>query len=99
MRRRVREAGPPLVEADDAPGTHPVFYIKNHGAGAVLYLTLGHCRGHYDLQPKEFILGWTYERIMQELGPINFYVNERRDVGEPALGVEDAHLDRPQSWL
>jgi len=24
--------------------------------------------------------GWTYERIMQELRPINFYVNERRDV-------------------
>ncbi len=30
---------------------HPVFYIKSHGKGAVLYLTLGHCRGHYDLQP------------------------------------------------
>lgn len=30
---------------------HPVFYIKQHGKGAVLYLTLGHCRGHYDLQP------------------------------------------------
>src|SRR5262249_5185076 len=30
---------------------HPVFYIKPHGKGAVLYLTLGHCRGHYDLQP------------------------------------------------
>jgi hypothetical protein len=24
--------------------------------------------------------GWTYQRIMRELGPINFYVNERRDV-------------------
>jgi type 1 glutamine amidotransferase len=31
--------------------SHPVFYIKEHGPGAVLYLTLGHCRGHYDLQP------------------------------------------------
>jgi type 1 glutamine amidotransferase len=30
---------------------HPVFYIKKHGAGAVLYNTLGHCRGHYDMQP------------------------------------------------
>lgn len=30
---------------------HPVFYINEVGAGAVLYLTLGHCRGHYDLQP------------------------------------------------
>ena len=24
--------------------------------------------------------GWTHERITQELGPINFYVNERCDV-------------------
>lgn len=30
---------------------HPVFYIRALGKGAVLYLTLGHCRGHYDLQP------------------------------------------------
>lgn len=43
--------GTGFVEAAAAPGTHPVFYIKRHGAGAVLYLTLGHCRGHYDLQP------------------------------------------------
>ena len=45
------QPGTGFVEAADAPGTHPVFYIKQHGAGAVLYLTLGHCRGHYDLQP------------------------------------------------
>lgn len=43
--------GDGFVEAANAPGKHPVFYIKDHGAGAVLYLTLGHCRGHYDLQP------------------------------------------------
>ncbi len=43
--------GTGFVEAADAPGTHPVFYVKRHEAGAVLYLTLGHCRGHYDLQP------------------------------------------------
>jgi len=43
--------GTGFVEAGDAPGTHPVFYVKRHGEGAVLYLTLGHCRGHYDLQP------------------------------------------------
>jgi type 1 glutamine amidotransferase len=37
---------------DRWPGAcHPVMYIKQHGPGAVLYLTLGHCRGHYDLQP------------------------------------------------
>ena len=46
-----KEPGTGFVEAADAPGTHPVFYLKPHGAGSVLYLTLGHCRGHYDLQP------------------------------------------------
>jgi type 1 glutamine amidotransferase len=30
---------------------HPVFYLHPVGAGEVLYLTLGHCRGHYDMQP------------------------------------------------
>lgn len=29
----------------------PVLYLHAHGAGAVLYLTLGHCRGRYDMQP------------------------------------------------
>ncbi|MDE2466998.1 MAG: ThuA domain-containing protein [Alphaproteobacteria bacterium] len=30
---------------------HPVFYLHPLGRGTVLYLTLGHCRGHYDMQP------------------------------------------------
>jgi len=30
---------------------HPVMYLRRLGQGSVLYLTLGHCRGHYDLQP------------------------------------------------
>lgn len=30
---------------------HPVLYLRHLGEGAVCYLTLGHCRGHYDLQP------------------------------------------------
>lgn len=29
----------------------PVLYERRVGAGAVVYLTLGHCRGHYDLRP------------------------------------------------
>ncbi len=29
----------------------PVFYLHDVGSGQVLYLTLGHCRGHYDMQP------------------------------------------------
>lgn len=49
------EEGTGFAEAADAPGTHPVLYIKRHGEGAVLYNTLGHCRGHYDLQP---MLDW-----------------------------------------
>jgi type 1 glutamine amidotransferase len=32
--------------------SHPVFYIHAIGEGAVLYLTLGHCRGHYDLNSR-----------------------------------------------
>jgi type 1 glutamine amidotransferase len=30
---------------------HPVMHLRELGHGGVLYLTLGHCRGHYDLQP------------------------------------------------
>jgi type 1 glutamine amidotransferase len=45
------EAAPHFAEGMEAPGTHPVMYIKNRGKGAVLYNTLGHCRGHYDMQP------------------------------------------------
>ena len=30
---------------------HPVYYINKVGAGEVLYLNLGHCRSHYDMQP------------------------------------------------
>ncbi|MEM8496728.1 MAG: ThuA domain-containing protein [Pseudomonadota bacterium] len=29
----------------------PVFYLHPYGKGQVLYLTLGHCRGKYDMQP------------------------------------------------
>ena len=29
----------------------PVLYERHLGKGTVLYLTLGHCRGHYDLVP------------------------------------------------
>jgi hypothetical protein len=34
---------------DDRP--QPVLYLRKFGKGEILYLTLGHCRGHYDLQP------------------------------------------------
>jgi len=29
----------------------PVLYERKIGRGAIMYLTLGHCRGHYDLKP------------------------------------------------
>jgi type 1 glutamine amidotransferase len=41
-----------FVEEDwqnDEP--RPVYYINRVGDGEVLYLNLGHCRGHYDMQP------------------------------------------------
>ena len=28
-----------------------VYYIKKTGKGEVLYLNLGHCRGHWDMEP------------------------------------------------
>ncbi len=58
--------GTGFVEAADALGTHPVMYLKQHGRGAVLYNTLGHCRGHYDLQP---MLDWwpTVDRCAWDL--------------------------------
>lgn len=31
--------------------SHPVLYLRKLGLGSVLYLTLGHCRGHHDLRP------------------------------------------------
>lgn len=41
-----------FVEEDwlsDEP--RPVLYLHPHGRGEVLYFTLGHCRGRYDMQP------------------------------------------------
>lgn len=34
---------------DDEP--RPLYYINPVGDGEVLYLNLGHCRGHYDMRP------------------------------------------------
>ncbi len=42
---------PGFVENQWEKARHPVFYIHEVGDGAVLYLTLGHCRHHYDMQP------------------------------------------------
>ena len=40
-----------FVEHNWAKARHPVFYLHPVGDGEVLYLTLGHCRGRYDMQP------------------------------------------------
>ncbi len=42
-----------FVEHDwtTADAQHLVMYVRELGAGAVLYNTLGHCRGHYDMAP------------------------------------------------
>lgn len=42
-----------FVESDWTSGElrHPVMYLRPLGDGAVLYNTLGHCRGHYDMAP------------------------------------------------
>lgn len=44
---------PGFVEDDwtNAPDRHLVMYLRELGDGAVLYNTLGHCRGHYDMVP------------------------------------------------
>jgi hypothetical protein len=40
-----------FVRNDWPDGEHPVLYRRSHGGGEVLYLTLGHVRGRYDLRP------------------------------------------------
>ena len=41
-----------FVEAQwDDDERRPVYYINQVADGEVLYLNLGHCRGHYDMQP------------------------------------------------
>jgi len=42
-----------FVESDwtSGPDRHLIMYLRELGDGAVLYNTLGHCRGHYDMVP------------------------------------------------
>lgn len=42
---------PRFTSASWPRATHPVLYERTLGRGAVLYLTLGHCRGHGDMRP------------------------------------------------
>jgi len=38
-------------EDRDEDKPRPQLYLHAYGQGEVLYLTLGHCRGKYDMQP------------------------------------------------
>jgi uncharacterized protein len=44
---------PGFVDSDwtDCDPIHFVMYLRTLGEGAVLYNTLGHCRGHFDMAP------------------------------------------------
>lgn len=40
-----------FAESEWPAARHPVLYRRRLGAGEVVYFTLGHCRGHYDMRP------------------------------------------------
>ena len=43
---------PGFVQSDwSTSQRQPVLYVRQHGAGELLYCALGHCRGHFDMQP------------------------------------------------
>lgn len=46
---------PGFEPAEWPEAARPVMYLHGVGRGQVLYLTLGHCRGHYDMRP---VLDW-----------------------------------------
>jgi type 1 glutamine amidotransferase len=45
------KAAPQFPRQDFADAWYPVLYLKPWGRGGVLYNTLGHCRGRYDMAP------------------------------------------------
>jgi uncharacterized protein len=79
-----------FVEEDWPTKKHPVFYIHTVGKGAVLYLTLGHCRGHYDLQP--LMDYWpTVDRCAWELAVFHTLLERGLEwVKEPVLAAHAA---------
>ncbi len=76
---------PGFVDSHWEKARHPIVYLRPLGDGAVLYNALGHCRGHYDLQP---VAAWwpTIDRCSWEL-PV-YYDLLRRGIAwacEPAI--------------
>lgn len=52
LETRFSGEAPGFVESDwTHQDSHAVMYLHPVDAGGVLYLTLGHCRGHYDMRP------------------------------------------------
>lgn len=49
MQTRFEGEATGFVAANHENVVVPILYLRDHGAGGVLYNTLGHCRGHYDL--------------------------------------------------
>ncbi len=40
-----------FARADWPDAEHQVMYLRKYGGGEVLYLSLGHARGRYDMRP------------------------------------------------
>lgn len=49
MKTRFKGEATGFVDAQWDTDEVPILYLRDFGQGAVLYITLGHCRGHYDL--------------------------------------------------
>jgi type 1 glutamine amidotransferase len=56
LHARFRGEAPGFIEkawprANDSDDRQLVLYLHSYGGGEVLYCTLGHCRGRYDMRP------------------------------------------------
>ena len=62
-----------FAEPDFPAQQVPLLYLRPLGAGAVLYCSLGHCRGHFDLRPLADFwplvqrCSWDYPEFMEIL--------------------------------
>ena len=67
MRTRFDGEATGFVDADWKDAEVPILYTREHGEGCVVYNTLGHCRGHYDVPMLEPFFAhpercaWDYE--------------------------------------
>lgn len=82
---------PEFVDKDWPQARHPVFYLRSLGEGEILYLTLGHCRGHYDLQP---IMDWwpTIDRCAWDLPVFDTLLRRGLNWAKADSGVERSRV-------